>query len=288
MKEQYIGIATTKLSSTAIEIENLLKQQIQAGGCGLLKLIRNPHFEFEKRHTYRMQNHYTQLGMLKAKRNSLKGKRRYSFFDLAALDYLIECRTHTKRGQLGFFKYLLDEVMWQNLLNEDEASQFELKLMTSLVLLGVQDLTIKQSHFTGDQIFMAKNYYLSKWTQRKLKGLDINTYRNSLFLTSLIFNIDSIRELVGLKVICPENLVMLKNTELVNQRHISNGINSLPNIFKTPIKERFREFSCLYKDQAGMIYGVELTQIGHSDFIAPEDKINFKTSFEDVIKSFNK
>ena len=40
-------------------------------------------------------------------------------------------------------------------------------------------------------------------------------------------------------------------------------------------------------NELGKIYCVEVIQIGKDDFIAPEDKVNFQSSFDEILKRFN-
>ena len=40
-------------------------------------------------------------------------------------------------------------------------------------------------------------------------------------------------------------------------------------------------------NELGMIYVDKILKIGNADFIAPEDKVNFQSSFDEILKKYN-
>lgn len=276
-------------TETPKKVEALILKDIENGRFNFLNLIRDHQYQFESGLSYRMLNYYSNEGMLKAKRFTNQGKRRLSFFDIISLHYLTACRLNTTKLNRSEFDQLIEVVMWDNgsQSKENTISQFEIKLLGALVTLGIQDVILKSRDFCEERSFAKSAYGLSDVTRDTIKSFGTDNNKINEFLTLLIFEIDRIRDILKLQVICPENLKVLEKAEFVAQIHIRNGLNSLERLLNVPIYKRLREYSYLFKDEFGMIYGVEVIQIGKEDFIAPEDKVNFQSSFDEILKKYN-
>jgi hypothetical protein len=275
-------------TETIKKVEAFIKKDIENGRFDFVNLIRDHQFQFNSGLSYRMLNYYTNEGMLKAKRFTDKGKRRLSFFDIISLHYLIACRLNTTKLNRTDFDQLIEVVMWDNASQSTSKtlSEFELKLLASFVTLGIQDVLTKTRDFSESRTYSRPEHNLSAAIRDKIKSFDTSNNKTNEFLTKLIFEIDRIRDVLNLQVICPENLKVLEEAPFVALMHIKNGLNSLDRLLNAPIYKRLREYSYLYKDEFGMIYGVEVIQIGKDDFIAPEDKVNFPSSFDDILKNY--
>jgi len=275
-------------TETNKKVEALILKDIENGRLNFVHLIRDHQYQFDSGLSYRMLNYYTNEGMLKAKRFTNQGKRRLSFFDVISLHYLTSCRLNTTKLNRSEFDQLTEVVMWENgsQSNPNTISQFELKLLSSLVTLGIQDVILKSRDFSEERSFARSLYGLSNITRDTIKSFGTDNNKINEFLTLLIFEIDRIRDVLNLQVICPENLKVLEEAQFVALMHIQNGLNSLDRLLNAPIYKRLREYSYLFKDEFGMIYGVEVIQIGKDDFIAPEDKVNFQSSFDDILKNY--
>jgi hypothetical protein len=276
-------------TETSNKVEALILKDIENGRFNFMHLIRDHQYQFDSGLSYRMLNYYTNEGMLKAKRFTNQGKRRLSFFDIISLQYLTSCRLSTTKLNRSEFDQLTELVMWDNgsQSNPNTISQFELKLISSLVTLGIQDVMLKYRDFNDVKTYPKSKYALSITVREKIKSFGTSNVRANEFITKLIFEIDRIRDVLNLQVICPENLKALEEAQFVALMHIQNGLNSLDRLLIAPIYKRLREYSYLFKDEFGMIYGVEVFQIGKDDFIAPEDKVNFQSSFDEILKRFN-
>lgn len=276
-------------TETNKKVEALILKDIENGRLNFVHLIRDHQYQFDSGLSYRMLNYYTNEGMLKAKRLTNQGKRRLSFFDIIALHYLTACRLSTTKLNRSEFDQLIEVVMWDNgsQSNPNTISQFELKLLGALVTLGIQDVILKSRDFNEARPFAKSLYDLSNVTRDTIKSFGTANNKINEFLALLIFEIDRIRDILNLQVICPENLKVLEEAEFVALMHIQNGLNSLERLLNTPIYKRLRESSYLFKDEFGIIYGVEVIKIGKEDFIAPEDKVNFQSSFEEILKRFH-
>ena len=276
---QILGLS----SETLLKTEDLIRQDLENSRLGFIELIRNSKYQFSSGLSYRMLNYYTNEGMLVAKRNSLQGKRRLSFFDKHALKYLIACRPKTSKLVSNDFGQVIGIVLGMDTNNKDKVTQFELKLMSAIVMLGIQDVCLKTSDFEGNNCFLKLKYNLSEEIAESLRSLDFNSDCNCEFVTALIFEVDRLRAKLNLKVLSSDNLIDIEKFPFIAQFHKSRALEALPDLLKTPIFNQLDKFSNLYRSENGMVYGMEFTLIGHEDFLAPEDRLKFKSSIEDLI-----
>ena len=94
--------------------------------------------------------------------------------------------------------------------------------------------------------------------------------------------------ILKLTLVCPENIQLLPKVDFVALFHIENVKNSIEYLLKIPIYKRLHDFTYIFKDDFGILYGVEIMKIGKEEFIAPEDKVEYQLSIEDILKSHNK
>lgn len=282
---------TDSTSHTIKSIENLILNDVENGRYNFINLIRDYRYQFDTELSYRMLNYYTKEGMLDAKRFTNQGKRRFSFFDVISLHYLTACRPKTSKFNKNDFEQLLKVVMRksQNETEQNNITQFELKLLSSLVTLGIQDVELKTRGFSEIKQLTKPNYGLSIIIREKLRNyLKLDNHMINQFITLLVFEIDRIRHILKLTLICPENIQLLPKVDFVALFHIENVKNSIEHLLKIPIYKRLHDFTYIFKDDFGILYGVEIMKIGKEEFIAPEDKVEYQLSIEDILRLHNK
>jgi DNA-binding transcriptional MerR regulator len=280
---QILGLS----SETLLKTEDLIRHDLENGRLGFIELIRNSKYQFSTGLSYRMLNYYTNEGMLMAKRNSLQGKRRLSFFDLHALKYLIACRPKTSKLVSNDFGQIIRVVLGMDTNNKDKVTQFELKLMSAIVMMGIQDVRLKTSDFEGNNRFLKLKYNLCEEIAESLRSLDYNSNCNCEFVTALIFEVDRLRAKLNLKVLSRDNLIDIEKSPFIAQFHKSRALEALPDLLKKPIFNSLDKYSSLYRSGNGMVYGMEIIPIGHEDFLAPEDRLKFNSSIDELIENMN-
>jgi hypothetical protein len=268
---------------TLNKAEEIIIKEIENGKCGFIELIQDSAFQFSTGLSYRMLNYYTLEGMLQAKRNSIKGKRRLSFFDIHALKYLVASRPKTSKLASSDFIDLTKTVLRAKDYNEDHVTQFELKLLSTLTLLGIKDIMLKTSGFKTDNKYQKLNYNLSKELMESITLLDLKIDKYQEFITRLIYEIDKLRSMLDLTVLCNENLIEIDRAPFITQNHKNRAIDALPKLLKMPICNNFNNYSSTYRHEDGMIYGMEITRLGHEDYLTPEDRKQFTFSMNELI-----
>jgi len=274
-------IMVTNTSETLTKIEAFILGDSRNNYNDFLQIIRDPEYQFNTGLSFRMLNYYENESMLRAKRNSKQGKRRISFFDLHALKFLISNRQKTSKLERLDFKELIDGVMPELSDINTVPSKFELHLLVALVCMGIKDvfLTTKYTEVAPH----LKPYNLSEVIRDSISKLDLIIPRHQEFVTNVIYEVDRIRLDLGLKVLSNENLIEIGKAPFITQVHRNRALEALQSFLKSPLINEFKNHSYIYRHDDGMVYGMEIKPIGHEDFLAPEDRMKFKSSIEDLI-----
>jgi hypothetical protein len=278
-----------QISSSSFEtlhkVEEAICHDLNSGRYDFIQLINDSKIQFSTGLSYRMLTYYTQEGMLNAKRNSHKGKRRLSLLDLQALKYLMASSPKTTKISNPEFQELKINVLPRTDYGQQTITQFELKLLSTLTLLGIRDIKLKTSNFGVKSAFEKHDYNLSKILVESLQRLDLEIDRNQEFLTKLIYEVDRLRSMLNLKVLSEENLCEIESSQFITQKFKFLAINVLPEFLKKPIINQFHEHTYIFRNEDGMIYGMEITHLGHEESLTPEDRLKFAISLNDILKN---
>jgi hypothetical protein len=279
MEKEIIAVNSSEILK---KTEALLLDDLRNNYNDLLKLIRNPEYQFNTGLSFRMLNYYENESMLRAKRNSKQGKRRISFFDLQALKFLISNRQKTSKLERLDFKELIDGVMPELSDINIVPSKFEMHLLVALVCLGIKDINLTTKYTeVAPQI---KPYNLSEAIRDSISNLDLTLYRNQEFITNVIYEVDRLRLSLGLKVLSNENLQEIGKAPFNTQVHRNRALQAVPIFLKSPLINEFKNHSYIYRNDNGMVYGMEIKFLGNEDFLAPEDRTQFSLSINEIIK----
>lgn len=274
-------IIITNTSETFKKIEAFILEDLKNNYGNFLQIIRNPEGQFDTGLSYQMLNYYENESMLRAKRNSKQGKRRISFFDLHALKFLIANRQKTSKLEKLDFNHLIEVVMPEFTEHNMTMSSFELHLMVALVCLGIKDVYLT-TKYTKVAPYL-KPYSLSSTIRDSISNLDLNILKYQEFLTKVIYEVDRLRFKLGLKVISNENLKDIEKAPFITQVHRNRALQALPIFLKSPLGDELKNHSYIYRDDDGMIYGMEIKFLGNEEFLAPEDRSNFNFSLKEIV-----
>jgi hypothetical protein len=274
-------IMVTNTTETLTKIEVLILDDLRNNQNDFLQIIRNPEYQFSTGLSFRMLNYYENESMLRAKRNSKQGKRRISFFDLHVLKFLIANRQKTSKLERLDFNDLIEVVMPELSEGNIAPSIFEIHLMVALVCLGLRDvnLTTKYTEVAPH----IKPYNLSEGIRDSFSNLDLTLLRNQEFITKLIYEVDRLRLSLGLQILSNENLLEMGQAPFITQVHRNRALEALQFYLKSPLINEFKNHSHIYRHDNGMVYGMEIKQLGHEDSLTPEDRTQFSLSINEII-----
>jgi hypothetical protein len=279
MKQEII---VTNYSETIKKTEALLLDNLRNNRNDFLEIIRYPEYQFNTGLSFRMLNYYENESMLKAKRNSKKGKRRISFLDLHALKFLIANRQKTSKLERLDFNNLIEVVIPELSDGNIAPSTLETYLMVALVCLGIKDVYLETKY---TELFPNYSpYNLSEVIRLSISNLDLTLYRNQEFITNVIYEVDRLRLSLGLKVLSNENLQEIGKAPFNTQVHRNRALQAVPIFLKSPLINEFKNHSYIYRNDDGMVYGMEIKFLGNEDFLAPEDRTQFSLSINEIIK----
>lgn len=280
MKREIMVINT---SETFKKTEAFILEELENKRTDFLDIIRNPESQFQTGLSFRMLNYYENELMLQAKRNSKQGKRRISFFDLHALKFLIANRQKTSNLERLDFNELIEIVMPDFSRDYTIPSKFETHLLLALVCLGIKDVSLTTKY--TDVARHIKQYNLSEVVRNSISNLDITLQKHQEFITTVIYQVDRIRLSLGLKVLSNENLKEIEKAPFITQVHRNRAVQAMPQFLKSPLVHEFKNHSYIYRNDNGMVYGMEIKFLGNDDFLAIEDRPNLNIAFEQLLNS---
>jgi hypothetical protein len=161
-------------------------------------------------------------------------------------------------------------------------STLETYLMVALVCLGIKDVYLETKY---TELFPNYSpYNLSEVIRLSISNLDLTLYRNQEFITNVIYEVDRLRLSLGLKVLSNENLQEIGKAPFNTQVHRNRALQAVPIFLKSPLINEFKNHSYIYRNDDGMVYGMEIKFLGNEDFLAPEDRTQFSLSINEIIK----
>ncbi|MEI6697080.1 MAG: hypothetical protein WCO13_13560 [Bacteroidota bacterium] len=260
-------------------VEAKIISELKDNNLSFLRLIRNSSYEFDSNLSYRMLTYYSEQNIIRSFRASKKGKRKFSFSNIVSLEFALYLKKIGKQFEMI-------EQINNNIHKEDAKlkmlSPFDMAIMIASVFLSSQDffLVLGESKMPGDGQ-SSKISLLSEGSEdnfnisaiiRKItqpdpdkSSLDVKT---SNFFAEYTYNIDFIRNIVGMPLIDPENYKIINNIGVKQaiarmQRMDKLNINNLP--FNNLL------FDILYMNEENQLFGIEIKHLGQNYHI-PEGK----------------